>query len=375
MASRTSTVVMAPPSEEKHDVGFLVFDPKKMVKQELPKQFIWPNEDLVEAKEELNEPLVDMEGFLKGDEVATAHAAELVRQACVTHGFFQVINHGVNPDILHATEVGLDPYFNLPMSRKLSMHKKVDELCGYCGAHSDRFAAKLTWKEMLTFEYHFKGDTDSEVADYFKNVVGEDFEETGWVFQRFCEAMKDLSLKIFKLLAISLDLEDTSYCEKFFEDGFAVLRCNYYPVCPESGLTFGTGPHCDPTSLTILHQDQVGGLEVFSNEKWYYVKPQPGALVINIGDTLMALTNGIYKSCLHRAAAKNDRDRISFAYFISPRQDKLISPIKDLIAREGSKKYPDFKWEQLLDFTQVHDRTDDTTIKRFVEFLESSETK
>lgn len=108
-----------------------------------------------------------------------------------------------------------------------------------------------------------------------------------WVFQRFCEAMKDLSLKIFKLLAISLNLEDTSYCEKFFEDGFAVLRCNYYPVCPESGLTFGTGPHCDPTSLTILHQDQVGGLEVFSNEKWYYVKPQPGALVINIGDTLM----------------------------------------------------------------------------------------
>lgn len=88
-----------------------------------------------------------------------------------------------------------------------------------------------------------------------------------------------------------------------------------------------------------------------------------------------ALTNGIYKSCLHRAAAKNDRDRISFAYFISPRQDKLVSPIKDLIAREGSKKYPDFKWEQLLDFTQVHDRTDDTTIKRFVEFLESSETK
>lgn len=179
MASSTSTIVMTPLSLEKHDNGFEFFDPKEMVNQDLPKGFYWPNEYLVEAKEELYQPLIDLEGFLKGDTDATAHAAKLVREACTTHGFFQVINHGVDPNILHATEVGLDPFFNLPMSRKLSVHKKVDDLCGYCGAHADRFSAMLTWKEMITFEYHFKGETNSEVADYFKNNVGDDFVETG----------------------------------------------------------------------------------------------------------------------------------------------------------------------------------------------------
>lgn len=68
------------------------------------------------------------------------------------------------------------------------------------------------------------------------------------------------------------------------------MRCNYYPPCKEAGLTLGTGPHCDPTSLTILHQDQVGGLQVFVDGKWQVVRPRPDALVINIGDTFMVRT-------------------------------------------------------------------------------------
>lgn len=101
--------------------------------------------------------------------------------------------------------------------------------------------------------------------------------------------MKELSLSIMELLAISLGVERKHY-RKFFEDGSSIMRCNYYPPCKEAGLTLGTGPHCDPTSLTILHQDQVGGLQVFVDGKWQVVRPRPDALVINIGDTFMVCT-------------------------------------------------------------------------------------
>lgn len=101
--------------------------------------------------------------------------------------------------------------------------------------------------------------------------------------------MRNLSLVILELLEISLGV-DKSHYRKLFEDGNSLMRCNSYPPCKEAGLTLGTGPHCDPNSLTILHQDQVGGLEIFANNKWLAIRPRPDAFVVNIGDTFMVRT-------------------------------------------------------------------------------------
>jgi isopenicillin N synthase-like dioxygenase len=106
------------------------------------------------------------------------------------------------------------------------------------------------------------------------------------VYQRYCEKMKELSLTIMELLELSLGVE-RGYYREFFEDSRSIMRCNYYPPCPEPERTLGTGPHCDPTALTILLQDDVGGLEVLVDGEWRPVRPVPGAMVINIGDTFM----------------------------------------------------------------------------------------
>lgn len=98
------------------------------------------------------------------------------------------------------------------------------------------------------------------------------------------------------------------YFREFFEGNDSIMRLNYYPRCQKPDLTLGTGPHCDPTSLTILHQDQVGGLQVFVDEKWRSVTPKPDAFVVNIGDTFM-VSYFIYELgsvCL---------DRKSFSFF------------------------------------------------------------
>lgn len=99
-----------------------------------------------------------------------------------------------------------------------------------------------------------------------------------------CKAMKELAGVIMELIAISLGI-NRSHFREYFKDGGGIMRCNLYPPNSSSTLTMGTGPHSDPTSLTILHQDQVGGLEAFIDGKWLAVRPRPDAFVINLGDT------------------------------------------------------------------------------------------
>lgn len=108
------------------------------------------------------------------------------------------------------------------------------------------------------------------------------------VYQRYSEAMMGLCLKLAELLAISLGVDRMHY-KKFFEDAQSIVRINYYPLCSQPDRTLGVGAHCDPTSITILHQDQVGGLEVFQNNKWNSVRPIQDAFVINIGDTFVVI--------------------------------------------------------------------------------------
>lgn len=98
--------------------------------------------------------------------------------------------------------------------------------------------------------------------------------------------MSNLSLRIMELLGMSLGVGRERFRESFQEND-SIMRLNYYPPCQQPDLTLGTGPHCDPTSLTILHQDQVGGLQVLVDDKWQNVGPNHNAFVVKIGDTFM----------------------------------------------------------------------------------------
>jgi gibberellin-44 dioxygenase len=191
------------------------------------------------------------------------------------------------------------------------------------------------------------------------------------VYQEYCDAMTRLGLDLMELLAAVLGLADRGALRRFFAGGDSMMRLNQYPPCRQPHLALGTGPHTDPTSLTLLHQDDVGGLQVRVGGAWRAVRPRADAFVVNIGDTFAAITDGRHASCLHRAVVNSAAARRSLTFFLNPQMDRVVRPPPALLTADPARPraYPDFTWREFLEFTQKRYRSDESTMDAFVSWI------
>lgn len=108
--------------------------------------------------------------------------------------------------------------------------------------------------------------------------------------EKFATAMSKLARLLAGVLAENL-LQPRQFFDENCNENTCFLRLNRYPVCTLSPEVYGLVPHTDSDFLTILHQDQVGGLQLMKDSRWVGVRPNPSALIVNIGDLFQVTLN------------------------------------------------------------------------------------
>ncbi|KAK3021283.1 hypothetical protein RJ639_047274 [Escallonia herrerae] len=273
------------------------------------------NKPLVAADYEL--PLIDLSCLSLGEADRRQCEGEIA-DAASQLGFFQVVNHGVSPDVLarmHHEQVDL---FRQPFSEKADerlMNLPVG--CYRWGNPNATSLMQFSWSEA----FHIP----------LSNISGlRDFDTIRSPTEEFVEVVSDLAQRIAEVLADNLGCKSDFFAENCLPSS-CYFRMNRYPPCPVAPQAHGLVPHTDSDFLTILCQDQLGGLQLVKDGSWVSVKPNPDALVVNIGDLfqtwkpmMQAWSNGVYKSIEHRVMTNQKFERFSVAYFFCPSYDTVI---------------------------------------------------
>ncbi|XP_027362714.1 protein SRG1-like [Abrus precatorius] len=248
--------------------------------------------------------------------------------ACKEWGFFQLINHGVSIELVEDVKRGAKELFNLSMEEKKKLWQKPGDMEGF-GQMLGYKEGPSDWVDLF---YIFTLPSHLRKPHLFSNIPLP-FREN---LEDYCIKMKDLGINIFVLIGKALGIEEKEIKELLGEGGQSV-RINYYPPCPQPENVLGLGAHTDGSALTILLQaNEVEGLQIKKDGKWVLVEPLPNAFIISLGDVMEVMTNGIYKSNLHRAIVNSQKVRLSIATFYGPGWSGNIGPAPTLVTPKNT---------------------------------------
>jgi isopenicillin N synthase-like dioxygenase len=160
------------------------------------------------------------------------------------------------------------------------------------------------------------------------------------VLESYFSAMAGLATTLMRGMALSLDLEE-DYFDAFCADQMAILRLLHYPPQPANPMPDekGCGAHTDWGCLTLLWQDDAGGLQVHTEGEWMPAPPIPGTYVVNVGDLFARWTNDLYRSTLHRVINASGRERYSIPYFFEGNPTHEVACIPTCLAPGASPLY------------------------------------
>ncbi|TMW65754.1 hypothetical protein Poli38472_008396 [Pythium oligandrum] len=223
---------------------------------------------------------------------------------------------------------------------------------GYIGMGKESGSEdRIEVKEAFSYGYEWPSDSAFDQANGLQgpNVWPSD---RVWPAQHR-EAMNEFFTRMARASrSVSRQLSQTLYGDAKFLDGFcnhgdtiSIMRLfHYFPYShfgapPPCGFEFiGSSPHTDWGFLTLILQDEVGGLQVLHKDKWIDVPYVPDTLVVNAGDYLSLITNGKCVSPVHRVIA-DDRERYSMVFFYYPDFDAVIPSVnEELTARIGGNR-------------------------------------
>lgn len=321
---------------------------------EVPEQYVQPPEERIDKLTAIahdNRPIdLSKLGGPDHDQIV-----EEIARAAETLGFFQVMNHGVPVELLESLKDAANNFFGQPPEKKAVYRKGVSPspLVTYGTSFVPDKEKALEWKDYISMRY----TTDAEALEYWPRECKD-------VALEYLRTSIKMVRKVLEILIGKLGVTlDDSKIDCLI--GLKLVNMNFYPTCPNPELTIGVGRHSDMGILTVLLQDDIGGLYVKTEEEmdgkkkgdWLEIPPVPGALVINVGDTLQILSNGRYKSAEHRVRTTRTKSRVSIPIFTVPKPTERIGPLPQVVERDGVARYREFIFEEYMKnfFSNAHD--------------------
>ncbi|KAF3495308.1 hypothetical protein DY000_02055494 [Brassica cretica] len=254
--------------------------------------------------------------------------ARAVVKASEEWGVFQLINHGITTELIQRLHDVGRRFFELSEAEKKDVAKLDDSREGY----ARRYTLDLE-KRIGTVDQLFHNVWPPSAVNYSywpKNP--QDYRE---VNEEYTRQVKMLSEKIMEWLSVGLGLRREAINEVV--GGEYLLNVNYYPPCPHPDVIEGLDAHTDISGLTLLLTNEIPGLQVFKDDQWIDVEYIPFAVIVNISDQILRISNGKYKSVLHKTTVDKEKTRMSWAVLVRPTNDMVVGPFTELIGDDPPK--------------------------------------
>jgi isopenicillin N synthase-like dioxygenase len=291
-------------------------------------------------------PLIDIGGLRSGVPGAAQKVADAICRASTEVGFFYVVNHGVPQDKIDRAIAAAQAFFALPDETKArvkvnSRHRGFLGMGGakmYAGAIPD-LKESFVWGLELA-------ESDPDVSPE-RTLLGPNqwpgfMPELGPALYGWYEQALACGNDLLRAFALGLGLPESFFVSRFTKPMARGSVVHYPPQPPVSEKDqFGVGPHTDYGFITILWQDQVGGLEVLNAAKrWVPAPPVPGSFVVNVGDLLARWSNDRFASTPHRVVNRSGRERYSMPVFFDPNWETMVDPRECGLPAGDAPHYP-----------------------------------
>ncbi|KAJ1396087.1 Oxoglutarate/iron-dependent dioxygenase [Sesbania bispinosa] len=300
-----------------------------------------PNDSLLH--ETHNIPTIDFSQLTSSNPSERSKATQQLGDACRDWGFFMLINHGVSETLRDEVLKASQSFFDLTEEekREFAGGKLFDPI--RCGTSFNAMVDKtLFWRDYLKCHVHPHFHAPSKPLG---------FSET---LEEYTTKSREIIGELLKGISRSLGLKENYIHKRMnLESGYhQLLVINFYPTCPKPELVMGLPAHTDHGLLTLLMQNELGGLQIQHNGKWIPVHPLPNSFLINTGDHMEILTNGKYKSVVHRAVVNKKAARISVGTAHGPPLDTVVSPAPELVHEDNPPAYRGIAYRDYLQLQQ-----------------------
>ncbi|ESQ43088.1 hypothetical protein EUTSA_v10013988mg [Eutrema salsugineum] len=271
-----------------------------------------------------------------------------LHSALSTWGIVQVMNNGVTEALLDKVYAQTKQFFAFPTEEK---EKYAREIGGYQGYGNDTIFSNdqaLDWMDRL----HLRTYPEDLRELKFWPEIPTGFRET---LHEYTMKLKIIREQLFKGMARSLKLEENCFLEMCGENSIMETRFNMYPPCPRPDKVIAHRPHTDGSAFTLLLPDKnVEGLQFLKDGNWYKAPIIPDTILVTVGDVLQIMSNGVYKSPVHRVVSNREKERISVATFCFPHAEQVIQPVEGLVSEARPRLYKTIKNYAEIYFKYYH---------------------